>query len=174
VLSLAFQGVLQDVMPNMDEQTAWSYAFYGWLNGAAAVLQFFVAPLLMTYVAPGIVHVLIPFIHCVALVVYLKSPSLATIAAAYMIFKSIDYSVFRAAKEVLYIPLPFDSRYRAKEVIDVFGYRFSKGVTAGCITLLQNAGMVFTEVAYAGAGLAACAIWAALAVPLARHYKKES
>ena len=42
-------------------------------------------------------------------------------------FKALDYSVFKAAKEILYIPLPFAARYRAKEVVDVFGYRLSKG-----------------------------------------------
>ena len=45
---------------------------------------------------------------------------------AFALFKTIDYSTFRAAKEILYIPLSFDARYRAKEVIDVFGYRFGK------------------------------------------------
>ena len=51
----------------------------------------------------------------------------ASAGLAYMAFKVIDYSVFRAAKELLYIPLSFDRRYRAKELIDVFGYRFGKG-----------------------------------------------
>ena len=172
LLSLSFQGVLQDAIPDMDAQTAYSFAFYAWLNGAAAIMQFAVAPLLMHYIKPGIVHVLIPVIHAVAILVYLGTPGLTTIAAAYLIFKSIDYSIFRAAKEVLYIPLPFDARFRAKEVIDVFGYRFSKGMTAGGVALLQKSGMAFSESAFAATGLVACLCWAMLAVPLSRFYAK--
>ena len=31
------------------------------------------------------------------------------------------------------MPLPYDARYRAKEVIDAFGYRASKGVTSALV-----------------------------------------
>jgi AAA family ATP:ADP antiporter len=173
-LSLSFQGSLQDVIPNADEQTAYSYAFYAWLNGAAAVLQFAAAPLLLRLVRPALLHFVIPCIHVVALLVYMLSPSLETIAAAYLIFKAVDYSVFRAAKEILYIPLPFDARYRAKEVIDVFGYRFSKGITAGGVALAQGAGLAASEVGFAALAIAACGLWAALAVPLSKLYRAHS
>jgi ATP/ADP translocase len=49
------------------------------------------------------------------------------------VFKVLDYSVFRAVKELLYVPLSFDARYRAKEIIDAFVYRASKGMTAGAL-----------------------------------------
>jgi len=51
--------------------------------------------------------------------------------------KPIDYSLFRAAKKILYIPFSFDVRYRAKEVIDVFGYRFGKGASRRCYSEWQ-------------------------------------
>ncbi len=54
-----------------------------------------------------------------------------SVGAAYVCFKSIDYTLFRASKELLYIPLSFDVRFRSKEFIDVFGYRGSKGVASG-------------------------------------------
>lgn len=170
VLTLAWQGVLHDTFPIADEQTAYSYGFYAWLNGLAAALQFVVAPVVMHFLSPGIVNIIIPIIHVAACAVYLRDPSMQSVSLAYMFFKVIDYSVFRASKEALYIPLPFDARYRAKEVIDVFGYRFSKGFTAGGITLLQQAGFVFLETSYAALALGACGIWALLAVPLALYF----
>ena len=45
-------------------------------------------------------------------------------------FKCIDYSLFRAAKELLYIPLSYDAKYRTKGIIDVFAYRFGKGAAS--------------------------------------------
>jgi AAA family ATP:ADP antiporter len=90
-----------------------------------------------------------------------------------MVFKGLDYSVFRAAKEILYIPLSFDARYRAKEVIDVFGYRFSKGGSALLVVLGQKAGVVL-ESGYAVIALAAAAAWLLLAVPLGTFYRRET
>lgn len=169
-LTLAWQGVLNDTFPIADQQTAYSYGFYAWLNGLAAALQFVVAPVVMHLVSPGIVNILIPILHVAALSFYLREPSIQSVSLAYMLFKVVDYSVFRASKEALYIPLPFDARYRAKEVIDVFGYRFSKGLTAGAITLMQEAGFVFLETSYAVVAIGACGLWAVLAVPLALFF----
>ena len=121
----------------------------------------------------GVVHVLIPLVHVVTCSYYLKNPTLGSMSVAYAAFKSIDYSIFRAAKEVLYIPLPFAARYRAKEVIDVFGYRFSKGAASGAVTALQETGVVFSEGLYAAIALAASVVWMGLAIPLGRHYRRD-
>jgi AAA family ATP:ADP antiporter len=171
VLALAFQGELQDFLPDPDQQSTYSFKIYGLINLIAAGLQFVVAPLLLRWVRPGIIHVAMPLLQLFMVAAYLNDPGLTSIAAAYVAFKCIDYSVFRAAKEILYIPLPFDARYRAKEVIDVFGYRFSKGVTAGVITIVQNAGILFSEVMYAAVAGGAYLIWAGLAAPLGKLYK---
>ena len=172
-LGLRFQGILQDAIPHADRQTAFSGGFYAALNAVAAFLQFVVTPLLLRFVSVGAVHIAIPLIHVAACAALTASPSLATAGAAYMIFKGIDYSVFRAAKEILYIPLSFDARYRAKEVIDVFGYRFSKGGCSLLIVLGQRAGLVF-EPLYSVVALVAAGVWLGLTLPLRAMYRKES
>ena len=77
------------------------------------------------------VHMAIPALHLTACAALMARPTLAVGALAFGLFKALDYSLFRAAKEMLYIPLSFDSRYRAKSVIDAFGYRLSKGALPG-------------------------------------------
>ena len=99
------------------------------------------------------VHVAIPALHLTACTALLARPTLAVGALAFGLFKVLDDSLFRAAKEMLCIPLSFDSRDRTKSVIDAFGYRLSKGAVSG---LLALAGTV------AGA-LAASAGWILLA-----------
>jgi ATP/ADP translocase len=141
-LDLRFQGILQDAMPEADKQTAFSGGFFAALNGVAAFLQFIVTPILLRFVPLKALHIGLPVVHLATCAVLTASPSLATAGAAYMVFKGLDYSVFRAAKEILYIPLSFDARYRAKEVIDVLGYRFSKGGSALLVVLGQKAGVV--------------------------------
>jgi ATP/ADP translocase len=69
----------------------------------------------------------------------LAVPLLPVLGAAFFISKTVDYSVFRASKEVLYVPLPFTARYRGKLTIDALIYRSTKGVVSA---LLSLAGLV--------------------------------
>lgn len=169
VLELSFKGMLQDQMPNPEQQNAFSGQFYAWLNGLAMVCQFVLAPLLLSLVPSRRIHIAIPLVHIAACIYLFMAPSLFRAGLAYLLFKSIDYSIFRATKELLYVPLSFDVRYRAKEIIDVFGYRVSKGVTSLAITVLQYAGVVFTVPMYALVGAAGAGTWLALVLPISRR-----
>ena len=171
MLDLRFQGLLQDELPDPDRQTAFSGGFFAALNGVAAFLQFVATPVILRLVPLTVVHVVIPLIHLGTCAVLIATPSLAMAGAAYLVFKCLDYSVFRAAKEILYIPLSFDARYRAKEVIDVFGYRISKGGSSLLIVLAQRAGVVF-EAGYSVIALAAAAAWLGLVLPLKRFSRR--
>jgi AAA family ATP:ADP antiporter len=136
VLDLRFFTLVGRYITDMDARTAYIGSFYAVLNSSAFVLQFIVAPILLTYVSLRFIHPAIPVIHVAAAAVLIIKPSLFTGGLAYLLFKAFDYSIFRAGKEIFYIPLSFDSRYRAKEVIDSFGYRASKGGAAGLASLL--------------------------------------
>lgn len=140
VLDLRFNGILQEAYPVKDERTAWSGNFYGHLNLVAFVFQFAVTPLLLRFCPLRLVHLAIPLVHLSACSTLLAHPTLFTSGLAFLSFKTLDYSVFRAGKEILYIPLSFDARYRAKQVIDAFVYRASKG---GMSLLLAAAAQVF-------------------------------
>ncbi len=170
MLGLRFQGILQVEIPDPDKQTAFSGAFFAGLNGVAALLQFVATPLLLKFIPIGVIHIALPIIHISACAALIVTPSVATSGTAFLLFKAFDYSIFRAAKEILYIPLSFDARYRAKEFIDVFGYRFSKGAISLVVALGQRAGLVF-ESAYGLLALTASSIWLALVWNLSRHIK---
>ena len=127
VLEVAFSDLLEGAFPVMDERSSYLGYFWATINTGAFALQFIVAPLLLPRLSLRHLHVGIPLLHVAAAAALLLHPTLAVGAVAFLLFKAVDYSLFRAGKEVLYIPLPFDARYRAKEVIDAFGYRAAKG-----------------------------------------------
>lgn len=135
-LDLRFFGLVERSFPVKDARTAYIGDFYAILNASAFVLQFVAAPLLLSYISLRFIHPAIPIVHVAAAIILILRPSLFTGGLAYLLFKALDYSVFRAGKEIFYIPLSFDSRYRAKEVIDSLGYRASKGGAAGLASLL--------------------------------------
>ncbi len=170
LLDLNFQGILQDAIPEVDRQTAFSGRFFAGVNTVSFVMQFVVTPLVLRLVPLGLIHLAIPLAHVAGCIYLLRSPSLFAAGLAYTLFKALDYSTFRAAKEILYIPLPFDARYRAKEVIDVFGYRCGKGGASLAVMGLKAAGWAMTEARFAVGAIVAAGLWAVLAIPLTRAY----
>ena len=162
VLELRFNGMLETAIPLMDKRTAYLGNFYAILNSVAFTFQFVVTPLLLRYLSLRHVHFAMPLVHLTTAVILFSHPSLLAGAGAYLLFKALDYSVFRAGKEILYIPLPFDARYRAKEVIDAFIYRASKGITSG---LLASASLLFGRLPgaiYPAIAVAAATAWVCL------------
>jgi AAA family ATP:ADP antiporter len=174
VLELSFKGMLQDQMPDVDTQNAFSGRYYAWVNGIAMLGQFILAPVLLSLVQMRHIHLAIPMVHLGACAYLMAGPTLFRAGLALMIFKVLDYSVFRAAKELLYVPLSFDVRYRAKEIIDVLGYRVSKGVTSLGITLLQYAGVTFSVAVYALIGMAGAGAWLGLVWPISRYDRERA
>jgi ATP:ADP antiporter, AAA family len=162
MLDLAFQSELQKAIPEADAQNAWSGGYFKWLNVAAAFSQFVLCPLLLYFLPLWFIHLLLPLGNLAACGFLAMHESLGAAGAAYMTFKVLDYSLFRAAKEVLYIPFPFDVRYRAKELIDAWGYRFGKGGASIAVALLKGvrgAGAVLSVTLLAAVGAASAVVW---------------
>ncbi len=155
---LAFEGTLQEAFPDRDAQTAYSGRFYSIVSLVAAFLQFVVTPALLMFAGPRWIHFGLPLLNAAAAVWLMLRPGLTSAAAALLLFKTLDYSLFRAAKELLYIPLSFDARYRAKEVIDAFGYRLGKGGSALLFGLAQSS-TVLTVPLFGAVSVVAATCW---------------
>ena len=172
VLDLRFNILAEMERPDKDIRTAFFGSVYGNLGLAAGILQLLAVPLALRFIALRYIHVTIPIFHFVSSLILTVSPSLRTGTAAYVTFKALDYSLFRAGKELFYMPLSYDSRYRAKQVIDAFGYRFSKGGSAGVIELVRLSVGTIAGVAYSITAMVVAALWAPIAFGLVRMYQK--
>ncbi len=156
-------------IPDPDARTAWFGGLYALLNVGAALFQFVLTPLALRRLPLIVIHSAIPVLNLAGAAASLLVPGLLPAAAGYIVFKVLDYSIFRAAKEILYIPLSFDARYRAKEVIDAFGYRLGKGVSSLAFALAGGVKVV-PLIAYPLTALAALAAW----LPVARGMVRAS
>ena len=167
LMDLRFTHLVQDAIVGKDLRTAYFGGFWMKVNVFAFIMQFLITPLIMKKVSIRVIQVAIPLIHCVNFIVLFVYPQLAFAACAFLIFKGLDYSIFRASKETLYIPFSYDTRYRAKQIADAFTYRFSKGFTAFCIFAISS----FTIIGgafYAVAGILFSGIWTAIAFPMTK------
>jgi AAA family ATP:ADP antiporter len=81
------------------------------------------------------------------------SPGLAVVVAVQVVHRAGHFAVGRPAREVLFVPLDAEARYKAKSFLDTAVFRGSDAVSAWMLALARSA----------GAGLAATA-W--LSVPI--------
>jgi ATP/ADP translocase len=72
----------------------------------------------------------IPVLISLAVTTFMVVPQLTTILITKISSKCFDYSLFRAAKEILYIPLNHREKTQGKALIDILVYRIAKGASS--------------------------------------------
>ena len=159
-------------MPDVDARTAFYGSFSAVLNSCAAVLQLIVVPLALRFISVRVIHLSIPMVHLLSGLALTLRPSLRTGALAYLLFKAFDYSLFRAAKELFYMPLSYDERYRAKQLIDSFGYRSAKGGSAGIIELVRLGVRTIPGAAFSITAMVMAGLWASIVANLTTQYQQ--
>jgi len=165
-LDVVFHQELELTIVGLDERSAYEGRFWGWVNGGSMVLQL-AAPFLLKVMSVPLLHLLIPLTHIAAVAAMMAFGGLFAAAAAFSWFKVVDYSIFRSCKEVLYVPLDFDSRYRAKMVIDMVVYRASKGGAALLLSALGGVQLIAARLLPVSA-LAAAGLWLFFALRIGR------
>ncbi|MCB9095694.1 MAG: hypothetical protein H6621_11550 [Halobacteriovoraceae bacterium] len=166
--TLRLQAAVSETILSVDQQTAYFGNYYSLINIVAAFMQFIGTPLCLQFIPLSIIHLVIPIIHIFLGIFVLFTHNLSLIMLASLSFKSIDYSLFRGAKELLYIPFNFDVRYRTKQIIDVFGYRSGKAGISLLLGVLKT-GLRIPDVFYSYFSLIASVIWVFFAFKIARH-----
>lgn len=135
LFDIAFHRSLQSAIPLQDPRTAFLGYFWGGVNAVSFVMQLLLCPWLLRRFPLRRLHAAIPLLYMAAALLGLIFPLMPLLAGAYFLSKTMDYSIFRAAKELLYIPLPFSARYRAKLTIDALIYRSTKGAASLLLSL---------------------------------------
>jgi ATP/ADP translocase len=106
-------------------------------NAVSACIQFFGLRQMFKRLPVGNVLLMMPCAVSLLALGALTSFRLQTVAGAFMAFKILEYSVYVASKEMIFIPLSFEARHVAKEYIDVVAYRLGKGGMNAVLSALQ-------------------------------------
>jgi AAA family ATP:ADP antiporter len=69
----------------------------------------------------------LPWLLSITFLSTLQAPGLLTTSACQIAGKTVDYSLFRAAKEMLYIPLSYAEKTQGKALVDILIYRIARG-----------------------------------------------
>ncbi len=142
---------VSEAMPDDAERAGWMGKFFAAINVLSCILQFGVLPATSSYFEPGTLWRGMPLLM-LAMTLPLAfpkffgggrrdstaDPSLDMVASAFLVMKTLEFSVRRMLDEMVYVPLDYESRFLGKEVIGVLGYRFGKSAASLALSGLTS------------------------------------
>ncbi len=132
IADLQFNIVFEKVVSTKDARTAYLGKFYSYINILSLFLQFVILPYVLIRVKTKYIFMFIPLLYLVLVFGGLSFGvgSIFVIGAVFITMKGTDYSIFAAAKDVMYHPLLSLQKFGAKYITDMFVYRLSKAFIA--------------------------------------------
>lgn len=171
--SFRFESTVTGSGMSMNEQTSYYAGFYSYINLFTSILQFIGVPILLSRIPVGYIHLGVPIFHCLLGIIVLFNPTLNLIMLSTFTFKVFDYSLFKGAKELIYVPLSKEVKYRTKQFIDVLGYRFGTGGIALLFSFITFSGAKVPESLYSIVATLTTFAWIFFAVVIFRHLKNQ-
>lgn len=169
LIDFQFNTLVEAAYPQKDARSVFMADVYQALSLVALGLQ--ISSGLVLALGVGRVFVGLPAITGVAVLVGVLYPVVLMAAAAKVVAKAFDYSLFRASKEILYIPLTYAEKTQGKAIIDMLTYRVAKG---GAALLLQGLLALGAGGAIGWLAVGLIGVWATLAVLIARRYRART
>lgn len=137
LLDFQFQQFLEKTYVLKDMRTAFTGKVMGIVNSLTLILQFVGSFVLVHFLGLRLSHFLIPLLLCVNAVTFLFFPLFGVVTFCFTTIKVFDFSIFGVLRELLYVPLSIQEKFRAKAVIDVFAHRSAKSVASLLILCVQ-------------------------------------
>lgn len=132
IADLQFNMVFESAFETKSERASYLGNLYSMVNGFSLLIQFVILPWLMIKVSNKKIFFAVPLFFLILILggFGLGAGSLLASATVFVSLKGADYSVFNAAKEVMYYPLDRMQKFGAKYITDMFIYRLSKALIA--------------------------------------------
>ncbi len=159
--------IIRDSFSDSAQRTTVFAAIDLGVNGLTIVIQLFLTNRLIKALGLAWTLALVPLILCVGFLALSFMPVLAVLVLIQVIRRAGNYAVMRPAREILYVVLDRESKYKAKNFNDTVVYRGGDAVSAWVYAGLRSLGLGLSHMALIAVPLAA--IWAALAYRLGRQ-----
>ncbi len=151
--------------PIEDDRTA-IFGQVDMLIGSASLVLQLLSGAFVALLGIRILVTLLPLLVGAAALYYAIHPAFLALAVLKIMNKSLDYSLFRTSKELLYRPLSYEEKTQGKAAVDVFGYRVAKGGATGLLVALS--GSVALVAVATAMGIA---LWLVLALLLVARFQ---
>jgi ATP:ADP antiporter, AAA family len=140
------------------------------VNTITVLIQIFLTGRLMKWFGVGITLVLMPLLSGVGFAAIAFAPILTVLATFQILRRATGFALLRPAREVLFTVLRREDKYKAKSLIDTFGYRFGDQIGAWSYPLMRWFGLGLVGISWVAVPIGA--IWCALSIWLGRKQRQ--
>lgn len=162
--------IVRDAFADSAQRTAVFAAIDLAVNGLTLVLQLFLTSRLIQWLGLALVLALVPLLLATGFALLALAPVLGVLLTVQVIRRAGNYALMRPAREMLYVVLSREEKYKAKNLIDTLVYRTGDALSAWVYAGMRSLGMSLTGIALVAVPLALA--WAAIAFALGRRQLK--
>ncbi len=162
--------IIRDAFTDSAQRTAVFASIDLAVNGLTLVTQLFLTSRLIKWFGLAAVLAIIPLLLSIGFVLLGLSPVLGVLLVVQVIRRAGNYAVMRPAREMLYVVLSREEKYKAKNFIDTVVYRTGDAISAWVYAGMRSVGMSLSSIALIAVPLAL--VWAWVAFGLGRQQTK--
>jgi ATP:ADP antiporter, AAA family len=141
-----------------------------WVNSLTLIMQFAVTKRLLVALGVARTIMLLPILSVAGFLWLGFAPVLTAVIVFQVLRRAGQFSVTSPAREVLFVPLSREEKYKAKNFIDTFAFRTGDQIGAWCHAGLLALGLGVSGIAFAAVPLSV--VWLLLAVWLGRAHDR--
>ena len=134
------------------------------VNALTIIVQLFLTSRIVKHWGLAWTLALIPLMLGIGFLIVGFSPVLGTIIIVQIIRRAGNYAVMRPAREMLYVVLSKEEKYKAKNFIDTAIYRGGDVVSAWAFAGLQALGFTLSAIAFVAVPLSCLWAWIAFKI----------
>lgn len=162
--------IIRDAFVDSEQRTAVFALIDLAVNALTLALQVFLTSRLIKWFGLAAVLAIIPILLAIGFTLLGIAPVLTVLLAVQVIRRAGNYAVMRPAREMLYVVLSREEKYKAKNVIDTVVYRAGDAVSAWVYAGMRSLGLGLSGIAFIAVPLAL--FWAWIAFGLGRQQTK--
>jgi AAA family ATP:ADP antiporter len=159
--------IIRDSFADPAERTAVFAAIDFAVNLLTVLIQLFLTGRLVRWLGLPWTLAMIPLLLGLGFMALALSPVLAVLVVVQVIRRAGNYAIMRPSREMLFVVLGREEKYKAKNFIDTTVYRGGDAVSAWIYTGLRSLGLGLSGIAWLAVPLAG--MWALLAFRLGRE-----
>lgn len=171
VVEYQFISTVNDAIADTDDRTVFISRFFSVMGLVSIGVNLLLTPLIHRRLGVFAGMAVQPLLLAGSSAVFMAIPTLFTAAFMKITDRGLSYSINRASKELLYIPLDPVLTYQAKAWIDMLGYRLFKVLGSGLILLITGFLPAGTATALGWLTLLICVAWGLAIMRLAAEYR---
>ena len=151
--------IIRDHFADPAQRTALFAAMDFAVNGLSLATQIFLTGRIVRRIGLGWTLAVIPLLMVVGFLVLTVIPALMVVVVVQVLRRAGDYAVMRPGREMLYVVLGTEEKYKAKNFIDTVIYRGGDAVSAWVYAGMAAVGLSAAGISLAAVPLACAWVW---------------